>query len=50
MDEDMSMDPDSGFALQPAFEEKPKQQGFNAQMNVGDSDRKQLQVSFFFNH
>lgn len=47
MDEDMSMDSDSGVGLQPAFEEKPRQQGFNPQMNVGNPDRKQLQVSFF---
>ena len=44
----MSMDSESGFGLQPAFEEQPRQQGFNAQqMNVGDPGRKQLQVSFF---
>jgi hypothetical protein len=40
----MSMDSDSGFGLQPAFEEKPRQQGL---MNAGDPGRKQLQVSFF---
>ena len=42
MDEDMSME-DSAFGLQPAFEQKPRQ---NAQMNVGDPGRKQLQVFF----
>ena len=50
MDEDMSMDSDSAFGLQPAFEEKPRQQGFNPQINVGNPDRKQLQVSFLSNH
>ena len=45
----MSMDSDSGIGLQPAFEEKPRQQGFNAEMNVGDPGRKQLQVSLFPN-
>jgi hypothetical protein len=38
MDEDMSMESDAAFGLQPAFEEKP---------NVGDPGRKQLQVFFF---
>jgi hypothetical protein len=46
MDEDMSME-DSPFGLQPAFEEKPRQQAFNGQINVGDPGRKQLQVLFF---
>ena len=39
----MSMDSESGFGLQPAFEERPR---FNAPMKVGDPGRKQLQVSF----
>jgi len=47
MDEDMSMDSESGSGLQPAFEEQPRQQVFNAQMNIGDPGRKQLQVAFF---
>ena len=43
MDEDMSMDSESGYGLQPAFEEQPRQQGFNPQMNImGDPSRKQL--------
>lgn len=45
MDEDMSMDSEGG--LQPAFEQQPRQQGFNAQMSTGDPGRKQLQVAFF---
>jgi hypothetical protein len=48
MDEDMSMDSELGSGLQPAFEEQPRQQGFNTQMNIGDPGRKQLQVYLFF--
>ena len=44
----MSME-ESPFGLQPAFEEKPRQQAFNSQIHVGDPGRKQLQVSFFSN-
>ena len=43
----MSMDSESGLGLQPAFQEQPRQQVSNAQMNVGDPGRKQLQVPLF---
>jgi len=43
MDEDMSMDSESNFGLQPAFEERPR---FSAPMKVGDPGRKQLDLVF----
>ncbi|KAF8964348.1 hypothetical protein BDZ97DRAFT_1904431 [Flammula alnicola] len=46
MDEDMSMDPGPGYGLQPAFEQQPTQQAFNATQHAGDPGRKQLDLVF----
>ena len=46
MDEDMNMDAGSGYGLQPAFEEQPSQNAFNASAHTGDASRKQLRVYF----